>query len=371
VAATHTIWRGLVAALVKDGLHTQEELSRVLAEPSPKRAKQYEYRVSRLMRLALPDQPGVYRFKDCRGEILYVGKATSLKDRVNSYFRGKKNSPGRKLKMLMEAWDIEVTVCETALEAALLETDLIKRHDPPYNVSLKTQERQIWFASRDFTRFALLQSAETPIGPFPSPEALRPLLALVAGWPTPAPEVFYDEVSAELRTEGLTVFCARHGFRADTGPSARRLLAFGLRQVRADQFTEKIEDAALDANSVADKYERLVQRSAQAYGQARRVNSLLNAQVEFPTPHGWATRKVRQGQLGPNFSKESRAPRWAWADLDLADFDRMRVLSTELQRLGGKMRRIAINEAELDLPAAQSSLPKPEEGAHTHPAPSL
>ena len=71
------------------------------------------------------------------GEVLYVGKATSLRSRVNSYFRGQKGPrpPQRDDRASLES---DATPCATPLEAALLESDEIKRLNPPYNVVLKT-----------------------------------------------------------------------------------------------------------------------------------------------------------------------------------------------------------------------------------------
>lgn len=81
----------------------------------------------------LPDEPGVYRFYDATGELVYVGKATSLRSRVRSYFRGPK-TPRPIESMMHEVEKIEVTTTESVLEAIILEAVLIKRHQPKYNV---------------------------------------------------------------------------------------------------------------------------------------------------------------------------------------------------------------------------------------------
>ncbi|MFX6149426.1 nucleotide excision repair endonuclease, partial [Acinetobacter baumannii] len=76
--------------------------------------------------LQLPDRPGIYRMLAQDGRVLYVGKATSLRSRVNSYFHGKTQGK-RKREMIAQVWDIQVTECGSALEAALLENEEIKR----------------------------------------------------------------------------------------------------------------------------------------------------------------------------------------------------------------------------------------------------
>ncbi|MCL6612502.1 MAG: excinuclease ABC subunit UvrC [Peptococcaceae bacterium] len=85
----------------------------------------------------LPDRPGVYLFRDGKGEIIYVGKAVSLKNRVRSYFHaGSGHSP--KVRSMMEkAADFEYIVTDNEVEALILESNLIKEHSPRYNVFLR------------------------------------------------------------------------------------------------------------------------------------------------------------------------------------------------------------------------------------------
>jgi len=85
--------------------------------------------------LAAPDSPGVYIMKNLRGEILYIGKAKSLKHRVRSYFSGLKDVKTRHL--LARIGDLEVMVTGSEAEALLLENNLIKRWKPKYNINLK------------------------------------------------------------------------------------------------------------------------------------------------------------------------------------------------------------------------------------------
>jgi excinuclease ABC subunit C len=84
----------------------------------------------------LPTQPGVYLMKDGGGRVLYVGKASSLRARVRQYFQpGHTDSP-RILHLISKIKDVETVVCANEVEALLLETTLIKRHRPWYNVRL-------------------------------------------------------------------------------------------------------------------------------------------------------------------------------------------------------------------------------------------
>lgn len=85
----------------------------------------------------LPKTPGVYIFKDKSGHILYVGKAISLKDRVSSYFQESLDLGPKTRALVAKIISIEHVDVGSELEALLLEAELIKRHRPPYNISLK------------------------------------------------------------------------------------------------------------------------------------------------------------------------------------------------------------------------------------------
>ncbi|PTR72242.1 excinuclease ABC subunit C [Bacillus anthracis] len=83
----------------------------------------------------LPDQPGCYLMKDRQGTVIYVGKAKVLKNRVRSYFTG--SHDGKTLRLVGEIVDFEYIVTSSNLEALILELNLIKKHDPKYNIQLK------------------------------------------------------------------------------------------------------------------------------------------------------------------------------------------------------------------------------------------
>lgn len=83
----------------------------------------------------LPDQPGCYLMKDRQGTIIYVGKAKVLKNRVRSYFTGSHN--GKTQRLVSEIEDFEYIVTSSNKEAFILELNLIKLHDPKYNIMLK------------------------------------------------------------------------------------------------------------------------------------------------------------------------------------------------------------------------------------------
>jgi excinuclease ABC subunit C len=86
---------------------------------------------------ALPDRPGVYRYYDARGELLYVGKAKSLRSRVRSYFQPSAAHPPRTQRLVESVADLEIIVVDTETEALILESNLIKKERPRFNVVLR------------------------------------------------------------------------------------------------------------------------------------------------------------------------------------------------------------------------------------------
>ncbi len=86
---------------------------------------------------ALPAKPGVYLFRDARGEVLYIGKAKSLRPRVRSYFQAGSDTRTTIAQLPERVADLEVIVTDTEVEALHLEQNLVKRHRPPFNVRLR------------------------------------------------------------------------------------------------------------------------------------------------------------------------------------------------------------------------------------------
>jgi excinuclease ABC subunit C len=85
----------------------------------------------------LPNKPGVYLHKDAYGEILYVGKAASLKNRVRQYFQSSRNTDAKVRAMVSHISSFEYITTDTEMEALILENNLIKKHLPRYNVLLR------------------------------------------------------------------------------------------------------------------------------------------------------------------------------------------------------------------------------------------
>src|SRR5579885_945276 len=178
VAATVEIWRHLVDCLLEQKISTLSELQEFLASPAVAKRKRLEYPMEKLKRLNLPDVPGVYRMLSASNRVLYVGKATSLRARVNSHFRGRKNKSTKALELLTQVNHVSITECRSPLEAALLEVDEIKRFNPPYNTSLKAGNRALLYFSRQFDAISETQDFLHPIGPFTSSYSIDSIIRL-------------------------------------------------------------------------------------------------------------------------------------------------------------------------------------------------
>jgi excinuclease ABC subunit C len=136
----------------------------------------------------LPARPGVYLFKDAGGNIIYVGKAVSLRHRVSSYFgAGQKLAPKIR-RMVGNIADLEYFVTASEQEALILELNLIKRHHPRYNVRLKDDKTFPYLKidlAEDWPRVhitrTLKENGGRYFGPFASAKSIRQTLRLIKG----------------------------------------------------------------------------------------------------------------------------------------------------------------------------------------------
>ena len=108
----------------------------------------------------MPKLPGCYQYFDKTGEIIYIGKAKNLYNRVNSYFVGKKDSPKLQV-MVPQIVRVECIVVNSEIEALILESELIKKHKPKYNVLLKDDKKFPYFLITDeeYPRITVVRKA--------------------------------------------------------------------------------------------------------------------------------------------------------------------------------------------------------------------
>ncbi len=359
VQATQRIWQGLLEKLREQGVNDLAALNLFLDEKAKVKTARYEYRLDKLKRLELPDKPGIYRMLAKSGDVLYVGKATSLKARVNSYFRGQKNRDRFKLEMLAQVWDLRVTECKSALEAALLESDEIKRYNPPYNIVLKRGRRHLLFYNRSFDAAAGEQSLEFPHGPFRNSNWIEHLrLVHQSLGRDEFLQIFFNPIPANIMAEGFASFCQQHGLDRLKVKSPRSLLAFGLwlhkHHVEPTELVEEAigeDDLAESADEernptpeeVAAKLDRLFRRAAAEYLRGKKLTRLLNSDIELKTKYGRSRLRFRGGKMdaaaeanGDYPSTSAAMPQngrsTPWVGMQIDDFDRMSILLSELAK---------------------------------------
>lgn len=121
----------------------------------------------------LPLLPGVYIMKNAIGEVIYIGKAKKLKNRVAQYFRSDANHTEKVRKMVFNVHDFDYIVCDTEFEALTLENSLIKQHQPKYNILLKDDKgyHYILISKEKWRRISAVKSTDKNgvyIGPYNS-----------------------------------------------------------------------------------------------------------------------------------------------------------------------------------------------------------
>ena len=134
----------------------------------------------------LPDKPGVYLMHDEDGEIIYVGKASSLKNRVRSYFRNSHEDMPKVQAMVSKIADLEWIITDSEIEALILESNLIKKHRPKYNIRLVDDKHYPYLkltVNEKYPRIVITRSMQKDgaryFGPYTSSGAMNETLRLL------------------------------------------------------------------------------------------------------------------------------------------------------------------------------------------------
>lgn len=378
VEATAFIWKSLVEALDSMGVDTLEELRKWLACTEGAVRCGRDFPMKPEVRKSLPNTPGVYRMQRANGDVLYVGKASRLRNRVNSYFHRGSGRAERTLEMLAQARRLEVSPTETSLEAALLESDEIKRISPPYNVALRRRGRSPLFASPDFERFSDQPSPDFPWGPFAARRMAAPLsliLNLTAAAPSRRGEILEsgdfrgvdesDRFDAARRIEGVELFLTRHGLTG--GLTVPRLLQLCARLELLVRTAKEAEEAETPDRPSEDRpqqpepptpettaawLEKGLTRAGKAVRRARWLCRLSESSIVW-RPARRSSRRllvVRSGEAEASWIQDGQSPPPLRSrsllerqrGLDWTRCDRLRTLTAELRRLAAAGRLIEV-----------------------------
>ena len=372
VEATAFVWRSLCGELAAREIVTWEQLQAWLAAraPAKTRAKKPHYPIAVERYKSLPDAPGVYRFLRSNRDVLYVGKAASLKQRVTSHFTARA-SKQLAPEMLTQVGEIEFEPTASALEAALLENETIKTLRPPYNVQLTVAEPRIWYSNRTFSATEPVPDLEYSVGPVASQYSLRPLSALSellsGAQSTPLLRAHAVGVS-DLWTPDEAVFAAgwaelaaRHPaeFLLATTKAQKAALHLAKRLLLSAPNKEELENSAKpdgwDEGRVARHIERASAQAYQAYRRARWLHLLHDCDVVYREPESAHARLllIRNGALAeareikldwrPSERVRPVGPPRALPEFDRAKYDRLRVLTSELKRIARDGGHVAVH----------------------------
>jgi DNA polymerase-3 subunit epsilon len=362
VLATAFIWRKLVAELAAREITTWPTLLAWLASPDARKApRKRRYPLSPARYRALPDEPGVYRFLRSNGDVLYVGKATSLKKRVSSHFTKQAGATERALEMLTQVSEIAFTATSSALEASLLETNTIKELNPPYNVQLVQGERGVWFASSDLQSTSAEPDEQHRRGPLSSRYSVRALGAfarLLAGEPATDGRRA-AVVGAPLRwgpdaasfEAGWALFSARHLQGAAAAPARRQALCIARALLDIAPEEPEVEPEAAEAAPkvwdgprVCRHLERALRQAYQVLRRASWLCLLAESSVSYREPGAnvkrflvvHEARLAEAGDLPPGAALPvplRRPTSELQRCFDAARYDSLRILTTELKRI--------------------------------------
>jgi predicted GIY-YIG superfamily endonuclease len=375
VEATAHIWQKLVPELAARGISTWEQLGDWLVNPiaAAPRSRKRRYPLPAARYRALADEPGVYRLLRSNGDVLYVGKAVSLRKRVASHFTSAFSRTERALEMLTQVSDIQVIRTASALEAALLENESIKELLPPYNVQLVVDDARTWFIDRKLETIADAPSETHRAGPLPSAFSARAFGAilrvasgedvtrLLRARAVGAPERFAPD--EDIFAQGFALFSERHGL-GDAGEVRKLLVATaqklilaaradGLRRKDGELETGDLEEGASDTTElrrwdrdrVVRHLERGVLSGYQLLQRARWLCLLYDSIVVFREPDGESSRLlwVRGGQLAEARDIVAGEPKVRLVPtkplgerkgtFDRSQYDRLRTLTSELKRV--------------------------------------
>ena len=328
------------------------------------------------------------------GDLLYIGKAKSLKQRVNSYFRQKAPHAEHILEMLTQARNLKYIETGTALEAALRESDEIKLHSPTYNFALRKRQRQLIFCSKDLCAHSPLANKNFPIGPLPNGKIAESIVALGA-WLSAKLDLTNDvqmelgptllaippEYAPEMNCirDGLQIFRDNYRNQLDRQSPLRFLTALGAQLWREkleteapaktvpeidsdpkeldEELKEIEEEFVWTPEAVKRAVEKTVLHGAHLIRRARWFCLLSESSlawtsanrpdkdktlVVFQNGSDLNRKEMKMVENTPVPPGFARAFQTRKKNIDLLAYDRLRVVTTELRRLISEDRKIEL-----------------------------
>src|SRR4028118_343113 len=186
---------------------------------------------------SLPAQPGVYLHKNAEGKIIYVGKAKNLKNRVRSYFQSGRGHDAKTRELVKRIADLEFIVVDNEVEALVLESNLIKKHKPRYNVLLKDDKQypHLKITNEPFPKVVITRRINKDgakyFGPFLPANLARRTLDLI--------NRTFQLRTCEIEIDGrLPRPCLEYHIKRCLGPCVKELCT-------QDEYMESVRDVRL------------------------------------------------------------------------------------------------------------------------------
>lgn len=258
----------------------------------------------------LPDQPGCYIMKDRQGTIIYIGKAKVLKNRVRSYFTG--SHDGKTLRLVSEITDFEYIVTSSNIEALILELNLIKKHDPKYNVMLKDDKTYpfIKITNERHPRLIVTRQVKKDkskyFGPYPNVQAARETIKLLDRlYPLRKCSTLPDRVCLYYHMGQCLAPCVKDVSNETNRQMVEEITRFlngGFKKIKED-LSEKMNKSSeeLDFERAKEYRDQIVHIEATMEKQKMTMNDFVDRDVfAYAYDKGWMCVQVffiRQGKL--------------------------------------------------------------------------
>jgi DNA polymerase-3 subunit epsilon len=391
VAATCTVWARSVELLEASyGVRTLSDLFVWLDGAGAGGLRRRESVLVPPMRReaweGFPDRPGVYRMLRDNGDVLYVGKATSLRTRVRSYFAPSARHAAHIREMLSQAAGMDVVVTSSALEAALEESDAIKQHSPPYNKALRVRDRRLLYATKDLKSFSERPDEQHTLGPLIDHSLWRVVSALArSDEQRPAAG---DVLSSPVRSDGAFEEALERFFdclNPNAASVSRALLARGAElwlrraeeksneseaETETEFHLESPESARARPEAVGELLDDATLRAAHLVRRAHWLRLIASSRLTWASRDGETSHvlvlcggRVRERLslalgspppplVGASWELQGRV------ELDLSVYDRLVVLTREIRRLVREGRPLTLRISNPNAPLIEIESPR-------------
>ena len=202
----------------------------------------------------LPTNPGVYLMKNKQGQIIYVGKAINLKNRVRQYFQSSRNHSAKTLAMVSHIYNFETIITHNELEALILECNLIKKHHPKYNIMLRDDKTYPYLKitlNEKFPRLIIsrrvIKDGSRYFGPYTNVGAMKETLKLLKRvFPLRTCKNLGDRPCLEYHIKRCLAPCVNYITQKDYGEIVRNVCLFleGKSETIEKQLTLKMQQSA-------------------------------------------------------------------------------------------------------------------------------